>query len=199
MSSMNSKLSLHSRVHSMVNLDETTLYTGMEYGAADTWTSSQWMRFGDFTRFTLSSQCRLYLQMNLERTTEMPSAVWWGSCCVSVVFDTKSRHHILPSGRSRTHQGNFCHFCLFTLQITFWSTRRTTQSLSSPLSRWAGSRIKRFKHIINIEHIHHKSFFSLKKSWIYDELSISSVALLNFSEFISDCATVSYWTVKGNI
>lgn len=32
---MNSKLFLPSRVHSMVNLDETTLYTGMEYGAYD--------------------------------------------------------------------------------------------------------------------------------------------------------------------
>lgn len=33
---MNFKLSLYPSVHSMVNLDETTLYTGMEYGADDT-------------------------------------------------------------------------------------------------------------------------------------------------------------------
>lgn len=157
MSWMNFKLSLHTSVHSMVNLDETTLYTGMEYGAEDTWTTSLLLTMDttwDITKFTLSSQYRLYLQMNLERTTEMPSAVWWGSCCVSVVFDTKSGHHILPSGRSRTHQGHFCHFCLFTLQITFWSTRRTTQSLFSPLSRWAGTRIKeRFEYIMKIEYI----------------------------------------------
>lgn len=39
MSWVNSKLCLLSSVHSMVNLDETTLYTGMEYGADDTWTT----------------------------------------------------------------------------------------------------------------------------------------------------------------
>lgn len=103
---MNSKLVLPSRVHSMVNLDETTLYTGMVYGAYDTRTDLGFAHNGHDFRISRGSLCaqqyHLDLQMNLERTTEMPSAVWWGSCCVSVVFDTKRSSHSLQWALSDT-------------------------------------------------------------------------------------------------
>ena len=124
-------------VPSMVDLGETNLHIGVNYGKEKHANEAAFHTLSlgvnaahpafcvHIGRLCVSSP----LQMIHERTTESPSAKPWDCCYVSEGFNFHRTHYFClecDCVAQLIHMGFFS-----PTQITFWSTRRMTQSPSS--------------------------------------------------------------------